>query len=521
MTRLYNDGKKEELRKFVNDETKKGNTYPKAFLEYLEQGGMVAYKQALTSEAVFREQQRMFRGDKYAKTARQVNGFFDAYMGMFELSVRVAAYQTLKKNYLARNATGLKDNQVPKEVMNAAKSSSAVYAKRLSNFEEVGQLGRSLGAFFMFFRASAVGAARALQTIGPGMMRESEIENNLPDYIRNDSQRLATFKQKFALKKQRAQVATASLLGLGVMIYMIAATLASGDDEDDTNMVLNDDLSRWTRYARFDISAITGKKGDVFQIPWGFGLGGIPALGSQLAGLAFSNENSKASIFGNMTSIVLDNFAPIPISRVNPTDRAITFGLDSLMPSVIRPLFQYNMNINGFGSPIYNQTAGRGRAYSGGDSTPEMYKDLAAFFAEQGIMNVSPNEYYFFANNYFDAAATFSQNMYSLLFLTARGKQELNLKSDTIILGSFFNKFSDLDQRAYANTTKKVDKLRGQMDLFKNTNPTKYSEVLNDNPAILATIQAFDTLKAQLNELNAQLYKESSANYKTPNDKRC
>jgi hypothetical protein len=395
-----------------------------------------------------------------------------------------------------------------------------VYAKRLSNFEEVGEFGRTFGAFYMFFRASAVGAARALQTIGPSMMRESEVESNLPDYIKYDPQRLATFRQKFALKKQRAQVATISLLGLGYFTYMLAAMLATGDDEDDTNMVFNDDLNRWTRYARFDISAITGKKGDVFQFPWGFGLGGIPALGAQLGGLIHSNENSMASIFGNMTSIVLDNFAPIPISRVNPSDRALTFGFDSFMPSAIRPLYQYHMNINGFGSPLYNQTTGRGRAYSGGDSTPEMYKDIAAFFAEQGLANVSPNEYYFFANNYFDALATFSQNMYSLLFLTARGKQELNLKSDTIILGSFFNKFSDLDQRAYANTIKKVDKLREQMDLFKNTNPTKYSEILSDNPAALATIQAFDNLKAQLNELNAQANQIRDNQDLTPKQKK-
>jgi len=123
-------------------------------------------------------------------------------------------------------------------------------------------------------------------------------------------------------------------------------------------------------------------------------------------------------------------------------------------------------------------------------------------------------------NNYFDAAATFSQNFYSLFFLTARGKQELNLKSDTIILGSFFNKFSDLDQRAYANTIKKVDKLREQMDLFKNTNPTKYLETLNDNPAALPTIKAFDSLKARLNKLNAQANKIRDNQDLTPKQKK-
>ena len=81
---------------------------PKDFLEYLQRGGMVAYKQALSTESVFREQQQMVKGTRTAKTFREANNFFDAYMGMFELSSRVAAYQIFKKNYLARNATGTK-----------------------------------------------------------------------------------------------------------------------------------------------------------------------------------------------------------------------------------------------------------------------------------------------------------------------------------------------------------------------------------------------------------------------------
>ena len=44
--------------------------------------------------------------------------------------------------------------------------------------------------------------------------------------------------------------------------------------------------------------------------------------------------------------------------------------------------------------------------------------------------------------------------------------------------------------------------------------------MLNDNPAILATIQAFDTLKAQLNELNAQANQIRDNQDLTPKQKK-
>ena len=95
--------------------------------------------------------------------------------------------------------------------------------------------------------------------------------------------------------------------------------------KDDTNKTLNDDLSRWTRFARFDISGITGNKNDVLQLPWGFGLGGFPAIGAQLGGLLSSNENSYQSILGNTIEITLDSFAPFPISRMDPTEAGVTW----------------------------------------------------------------------------------------------------------------------------------------------------------------------------------------------------
>ena len=88
---------------------------------------------------------------------------------------------------------GLKDSQVPADVMEAAKESATVYAKRLSNFEEVGNFGRDLGAFYMFFRASAVGAARALQSVGPGFRSAKAVEADLPQYIKGNPEAFSIF----------------------------------------------------------------------------------------------------------------------------------------------------------------------------------------------------------------------------------------------------------------------------------------------------------------------------------------
>jgi len=507
MVGMYNRGEKTKLKNYVNEQTKKGYTFPKDFLEYLQRGGMVAYKQALTTESVFREQQKMIKGTRTAKTGRQINGFFDAYMGMFELTARVAAYQVFKKNYLARNATGLKDSQVPTETMEAAKETATVYAKRLSNFEEVGNFGRNMGALFMFFRASAVGAARALQSVGPAFRNAEAVEADLPESIRFNPEALETFRQNFARKQQRARGMLGVGMGFGAATFAMAALLATGDDDEDTNKSLNDDLSRWTRYARFDISRITGNKNDVFQIPWGFGLGGIPAIGAQLAGSLTSNENSFGSILGNIANITLDSFAPFPISRMDPTEAGVTWIFDSFSPTLLRPLFEYSINSNAFGSPIYNEayTKRYGSAYQAGDNVPQIYKDLAVFMSEKtnGTIDFSPNSIFFFMNNYIDAASTFTQNLYSLQ-LSARGKQDWNLKSDTIFFGSFFSKYSELDQRAYARANKKIQDLQTKVNLFKDVNPQKYLEVISDNPMALGTIQVYEKMKAQLNKLNAQ-----------------
>ena len=505
---MYNKGNMDALDAYVKKELKKGNTYPRDMKDYLEEGGIVSYSQALSNQSAFERQQKAIGATLYLKTQRDVTTFFDTYMGTFELATRVAAFRIFRNNYLARNAPGLTREQTSPEVILAANEEAAAYAKRLSNFEEMGTAGRTLGGLFMFFRASAVGAARAAQSIGPAFRNQEALEAQLPDYILGNPEALKNFREKTARDKAAAQTMLVTGLSMGMAVFYLSAALA-GEDEEDSNKTFNDDLSRWTRFARFDMSGVPGfKKGDVIQIPWGFGLGGIPAIGAQLAGALSANENTPLSIFGNIINITLDSFAPLPISRMDPSESPLAYLIDSAVPTMARPLVEFTMNKNAFGSPIYNElyTKRYGDAFQAGDNAPAMFKDLAIFIAEKtnGTIDVNPNVMHFFANNYVDAIATTMQNFYSLGYLTATGKQDFQVKSDTIFFGSFFSKYSEVNQRAYARANKKMVELQRKTDLFKGVNPRKYEELLGQNPQALIMIQLNNSMKGQLKRLQKQ-----------------
>jgi hypothetical protein len=507
---MYNKDQLNELKKYVEVEAKKGNTYPRDMVEYLEQGGMVAITQSLSNQTAFERTVQEISPSKILQTKKQITTFFDTYMGTFELASRVAAYRVFRDNYIARNAPGKSGEKVPENVRAAAMEEGAVYAKELANFEKMGTSGRTLGGFYMFFRASTVGAARALQSISPALMSLDTAVKALDPTIKNNPEALAEFKKNYMRDRQRAQGLMMSGLGLGAAMYYLSAMMSGGFEDDGEESTINDDLSRWTRYARFDMSSVPGfEKGDVIQIPWGFGLGGIPAIGAQVVGLS-ANENSPRSIMANMLEITLDSFAPIPVSRIDPTEdirSGATWFVDSISPTALRPIIEFAMNTNAFGSPITNLMYSRryGSAYQSMGNTPQLFKDTAINIAEatDGAIVPNPDVLYFFANNYLDAVFTTAQNLYSLN-LTVQGKKDFEAKFDTVLFGSFFSKYSKIDQRAYSRATKKIQQLESRLKLFEDTNPQKYFEVLQKYPMGPTTVDMYNDMKGQLNKLNQQ-----------------
>ena len=528
---FYINGKPQEAKKYADKLNKKGNTYGLTMIDYLEEGGMVSITASLSNQSEFQQQMSEIKGDKIARTGQQIRTIFDTYMGMFELATRVSVFMIYRDNYIAKKASGKTKKNVPENVLKAANQTASAYAKNLSNFEKAGTMGRNLGAWFMFFRASMTGAARASESIAPAFISlEKELESVDPT-IKGNPEKLAEFSENYNKQRERASTTIGVLLGLGFTLYHLAALANEiSDEENEENRTYNDDLSRWTRHARMPIGFLSGNKDEVVQIPWGFGLGGIAALGAQLAGLIDSNENTKASIIGNMINITLDSFAPFPVSKMDPTEKPRMWFIDTALPTALRPMFEAATNVNTFGSPITNlQTSKRyGSAYGSFGSTPAMFEDLAIYFTENDIYvnpltkdtDWDPNMMYFLFNNYADGVASLAQSLYGLQ-LSARGKKDFELKHDTVVLGSFFSKYSKIEQRAFSRTSQDIQKLQSKISLFKGSNPIKYYETLSKYPNAEITIARYNSHKAKLNEVTQQIkaiQRNSSMNRKSKTD---
>lgn len=504
---FYTRGRIKELEAYVKSESAKGNTLPANMYEYLQNGGMISYSQSLSIETAYeRLQENIERSqDGIVKTKRNVKDFFDIWMSTFELTTRAAAYQTYKQNYLSQNAGGRTGNQVPANVERAAIERAVVYAKRLSNFEERGLHGDALGAWFMFFRPSAVGIVRAFETMSAALQRKDVAQSNLPDFIKGNPEALAEWSANFDKRNRAAQGMAAAGVGAGYALWHMSALLAGDDEENPTR---EDDPARWTRFARFDLSKLPGfKEGDVLQIPWGFGPGGFAAIGAQLAAYGGADKFSMQEMLANTLNITLDSFMPLPFSRMSPIENPTAWIIDTAMPSVARPTVEYAMNTNAFGQNIYNplQTRKYGAAYGGSDNVADLYKDISIFLAEatDGGIDWSPNTIAFFANNYGDAVGRVAHDLYGIqLFL--RGNKDFDAKRDLIFFDSFLSKYSNIEQRQYSDTVKKVDELNRKLTLFKDTNPVKYLELLSKYPAGPAVIDQYNKMKADLDELNKQ-----------------
>mgnify|MGYP003142697599 CR=1 FL=1 len=123
--------------------------------------------------------------------------------------------------------------------------------------------------------------------------------------------------------------------------------------------------------------------------------------------------------------------------------------------------------------------------------------------ATGGEFTIDPNILYFFSNNYIDGFATTAQNLYSLS-LSLRGQQEFNLKSDTILFGSFISKYSEIDQRAYNRVRRQIEDLDRKMNLFEGVDASRYMNMVAKYPRAEAAIANYNILNAQLNKLNQQ-----------------
>jgi len=490
--------------------------FVKDMVEMLRFGGKSVYIDSMALRANYEKLSQVGR-NKILANLDQFHALIDTWNNMFEFTSRTAAYSLFKeKMYAANIAAGMSDQKGPNDEMSPAEESAAIQAaaetKNLANFEKVGAIGRELGAAYMFFRPSAMGAARAIETVAPAFMTEEMMLQHMPGNIQDNPAAKAQYLENYKKLRTNAQVMSAALMGMGYITYLMSMMMAP-DDEWKRNSVRSDDMQQWTKFARFHIpdavaKQIFGKdaKDVVFQMPWGYGLGAFAAIGAQIGGMMHGQLSWKDG-FGNIgMSILSDSFLPIPVSRIPPTDSPGKWAIDSITPSVLRPMFEYFMNTNGIGQAINSaNTRKYGEAFTGGDKIPDLYKDTARYVysGTQGAWDWTPNTMYFFANSYMDGISRIGEGAYSWTNLI-KGEKIFNPKTDLALIGSFFGAKSNVDSREFTSVETKLKDLDQRIKTLSDKDPVAYAKFVTKNPMADAAVGLYHSEIANINRIRAE-----------------
>ena len=465
----------------------------KDMYDFITEGGMVDYLQGISLKSNFQQLQREIGRSGVMRNVTQFNKFIDIWTDMFELTSRSAAYAIAKQNFKEQ---GLTDS--------AAKTKAAAYAKNLANFEQVGQHGKALGAVFMFFRPSATGAVRAIEAALPAFGSVNDAVKRLPPEVSKDPAAVEAFRKNYAAKQKSARYMLTTLMGAGALAYTMAAMM-SDDDDLGRNKLMTDDMSQWTRFARF----YTPFSNNPIQLPWGFGLGAFAAGGAQLAAVG-SGQQSIGGALGNIaTQISLDSFVPIPISRMPIQDNPAMWMLDSITPSMLRPALEFVVNKNGLGQSIYNDSNRRmGDAYLGGDNIPEIYKDLSRWLVNttNGDIDWSPNSIYFLVNSYADGPGRIVDGITNGMYLAAGKAEEkdfLARAKGTPLVGSFIGAEPNVDSREFSSVEKQVKDMASKVNMFRGS-PEQYLSFVTAYPMAEAVVDIYDKSMGDLNKLRAE-----------------
>jgi len=492
-TNAYNRGDRKTLEKL-------GKTDPfyKDILEYYDLGGPVAYVQGLTANQNLEglAQQVNARG-VFGITKENFDNFFDAWIAMFESTSRIAAYRTVKDR-LVKEGTPVEE----------AKVKAMAFAKDMANFQQVGDLGKTIGALYMFWRPAATGAVRAMRALAPGL--DFRTDAQIKQFFKNQTKfgqitdaQADNAVREYNKERQNARLMSYSLLGAGFFVYMMAYMLA-GDDEEERNKVAIDDMTRWVRFARFNTGIEVGGKDLVFQLPWGFGPGALASTGAQIASVAMGNQ-SLMDAANNIMDAGFESFMPLPISKIDKMENPTAWAVDSLTPSALRPLVEFAMNTDGLGRSIYSDRQSRyADAFLGGDNVPDIWKDAARgmFSLTGGGVDVSPGSMYFFANNYLDGLTRAIATTYNLGNVIA-GKKDFDPRTDTLFLDSYFKAPSNYDAIQFTKAENRIKDMERKLKVLEGT--PDYDTYVANNPMDQMAVDFYnETVNSDLRDLRAE-----------------
>ena len=488
-----------ELQKLEKDDP-----YVKDMLDYIREGSKTTYLSGFSLKSQIEELDRGLGKGRIATTAEQAGKILDVWTNMFEFASRTAAFSLLRDQFF-KEYTEKHPEWSKERAMNEARQRAFAETKELANFESVGEYGRMLGGIYMFIRASATGAAAAIEATAPAFRRDlNGLVDQLPPGIRDDPAAVEKFLAEYKERQKNARIMVTALAGFGVAMYVLSMASAD-DDEWNRNSTAVDNMQQWTRFARFHVPSSVSKalglgENVVFQIPWGFGLGSFASMGAQLAAMGFGNQSVKDGL-ANMFSSVMDSYVPIPISKMPVSEEPLNWAMDTIMPSVLRPFYEYNVNKNGIGQAINSASNRRmADAFTGGDRIPEVYKDAARYIFNNtgGEWDVGPNTLYFFANSYLDGVSRVAQQQYNMQIANER---DFTPKNDLPLLGSFFGAKSNVDSREFGKAEEKIKEIVKKLNTLEKADPEARYKYFENHPMHRSIIDIYDDNKADLDEL--------------------
>lgn len=506
-------------------------------LEYLRFGGKTTYLQGFSLKSNLEQLSKNTIGRSRIVTNLEDAGrLIDTWNNMFEFTGRTAAYTIYKDRALAKNIKeGMSDTKGPQGQMSPAERAAAVeaaaFVKNLANFEKVGEKGRELGAAYMFIRPAATGAVRAIEAVMPAFTREKWEESDIPPQIANDPVAKAEYIKNFKIDRMYAQIMVGALTAGGMGLYFLSM-LGAPDDEWGRNNTKTDNMEQWTRFARFHIPNSVSQqlglgKDLVFQIPWGFGLGAFAATGAQFAGMISGNVSIKDGLGNIAGTILLDSFLPLPISKIPVTESSLNWLIDSIAPSVFRPMIEFATNMNGIGQTINSASQRRmGDAFTGSDRIPEIYKDAAKWWFRttegEGLLgipgDISPNTIYFLANSYLDGISKIGEITYNWANLD-KGEREFTPKNDIPLFGSFFGAKTNVDSRQYGKVEQKIKEIDKRLYSMKKDDPGQYALYVAKNPLYPSVVDAYQAKQGELNKLREKATEIRVMKYISPKDR--
>jgi hypothetical protein len=526
---LHEKGDPTSMR--ILEQRAKNDPYTRDLLEYLRFGGKTVYMEGFSLSSNLQALNKGLNQSRIVATYEGFTRLIDSWNNMFEFSSRAVAYSMYKQEALKKNiAGGMSNRRGPEDQMSpaeeAASTEAAAFVKNLANFEKVGEYGRELGAAYMFIRPSATGAVRAIEAVLPAFTTEKQERADLPPQIANDEAAVEEYMKNFRQERKNAQRMITALIGGGMFLWTMSM-LMSPDDDWERNSTKSDNMQQWTRFARFhipnEVSEQLGLGKDVvFQIPWGFGLGAFASIGAQICGIGFGNTTFKEGMGNIVSSILADSFLPLPISKIEVTESPMKWAVDSIMPTVFRPVVEYLMNTNGVGQAINSATTRRlGEAFTGGDRIPEVYKTLSKDMYRQslGAIDMSPNTLYFFTNSYLDGIAKmFLELPYSLTDL-AQGEKTFNPKTDVPLFGSFFGAKTNVDSREYGKMEIKIKEMSQRLTTLEADSPELYAEYISKNPLVPKIVDIYQERQGDLSALRQKATEIRNMKYLSPKDR--